>query len=236
MYSLLKKAVLFVLLLNLKACASPEKKRNPDYDREIGPQIPISITSFKNKAAQSGNDRCHDWAWFESDLGSAFQELAIDELMNYKRFNVLERENIHQIYENEVDLVNSSKTAPIEKGQFIKAKYTISGVVNSFEYCAGRSALGAMATGLLSSSILGAGFNQESSTVEVTLRLIDTRTGKIIASKKGTGKQTKTMILGSAEMRGFGAGLGNYSKTSLSAAIQDAIQNSLQSLLLQAHI
>ncbi len=235
MHLVLQKVVILVVILGLNACASGKKKHLDDYDTDAGVRIPISITSFKNKSAQTENDRCHGWWWFNSDLGSAFQELAIDELSNYKRFSVLERETIHEIYENEVNLINSSGSTPIERGQFEKAKYTISGVVNSFEYCAGDTNVGA-ASSLLPTALLGIGFDNETATVEVTLRLIDTRTGRILASQKGMGKQSRTGIMGKGEMRNFNLKLGNYSQTSLSDAIQEAIQNALQELLKQARI
>lgn len=221
-------------LITLSACSSPQKKAYAEYEKDSGVRIPISVTSFRNKSAATHNENCHDWYWF-SDLGSSFSELTVDELMNYKRFTVLERNDIQDIHDNEVNLINSEKTAPIEKGNFVKAKYTVSGVVNSFEYCSGKSNIGA-AVSLLSSSLIGAGYNHESATVQVTLRLIDTKTGKIVASNQASGKQSRNSIAGLGEMKDFKVGVGNYSQSSLSDAIRDAIDEALNGLLKKADL
>ncbi len=219
---------------SLIGCSSAQKKTFPEYEKNTGVRIPISVTSFRNKSAATHDVRCHDWFWF-SDLGSSFMELTIDELTNYKRFTVLERENINNLYENEVNLINSGKTDAIEKGKFIKANYTIAGVVNSFEYCSGKTNVGA-AINLFSSSLLGAAYDHEEATVEVTLRLIDTKSGKILSSNKASGKQSRNSMAGMGEMKNFKVGVGNYSQSALSDAIREAIDEALHGLLEKADI
>lgn len=231
------KLVSIVLLLVFTACASGEKKFATDYALESNVRIPVSVIAFKNKAARSENAKCHDWWWFSSSLGDSFQELAIDELMNYRRFTVLDRGNIQDVYDKEVNLINSSKSeTKIEPGHFQKAKYTIAGVVDEFEYCAGRTGVGTEAANILSNTLLGAGFDQEKASVGVTLRLIDTKSGRVIASHKGKGSQTKSSVSGSMNMKEFKVGLGSYSQTSLSEAIQEAIENSINGLLKKANL
>jgi curli biogenesis system outer membrane secretion channel CsgG len=231
-----KTTKLILLFGSLTACASTQKDYSQDYEIKSNIRTPISITSFKNGAARTEDTHCKGWYWFNSNLGSSFTELAQNELMNYRRFEVLERQDIHKIYEDEVELVNSSKSTPIEKGKFIKAKYTISGTVNEFEYCAGRSNVASQAANILTNSIIGAGFDQEKSKVGVTLRLIDTSTGKVIASHKGMGEQKRTAIKGGYEMKNFDIGMGNYDQTSLSLAIEDAIKEALNGLIKKANI
>lgn len=236
MNHIIKKIQFIFIFGSIAACSSSPKDYSNDYQKESQVRIPISVTTFKNGSARTENINCKGWYWFNSDLGSSFTELTQNELMNYRRFELLERQDIHKIHENEVELVNSSKTAPIEKGKFIKARYTISGVVNEFEYCAGRSNLGAQAANMISNTILGTGFDQEKAKVGVTLRLIDTRTGKVIASQKGTGEQKRTSVKAGAEMKNFNVSLGDYDQTSLSSAIEDAIKDALNGLIRKANI
>lgn len=166
----------------------------------------VSVTSFQNKV---GSVSCgQDWDWWQDHLGTAFQEMLITELVKNKNFEVLEREGIGAIYDQEVNLPNSEDDKSIKKNKFKKAKYTFMGAVTSYEYCAektkGGVSLGTVAR-FLGSSVaaeeLLPDVNVGSSTAKVVidLRMIETATGRIVKSirAEGSAKRSNFKIAGS---------------------------------------
>jgi NAD(P)-dependent dehydrogenase (short-subunit alcohol dehydrogenase family) len=116
----MKKPILFLALAALSACNTAQKKEDQKLlsDEKIayaGKKIPVSVTQFKNRSATSDTDRCRGWFNYP-ELGNAFSERLGFALGKYEKFDVLERETIREILDNEVDLANSGRTRAIEKG------------------------------------------------------------------------------------------------------------------------
>jgi curli biogenesis system outer membrane secretion channel CsgG len=232
MYSI--PLALLVVVLST-ACASNRHKSDQYYQIKSENKIPISVTQFKNRSAQTGNNgHCRGWLWFNSDLGNAFQDLAVSQLQNYSKLNVLERDTIHKIYDNEVNLVNSEKSVAIEKGHFKKAKYTIVGVVNSFEYCSGNT--GIKAASVLTKTLFGADVDRETAKVEINLRLIETKTGEVIATASGVGEQSRTSASFDALNKNIDVGSQIFLQSSLSDAIKEAIHQGTEDLLAKSKL
>lgn len=161
-------------------------------------EVPVSVLSFKNKV---GNVACdQDWYWWSSNLGSAFQDMLLTELANNPKIALLERENIRDINDMEVNLINSEESShQIQKNQFTKAKYTIIGSVSSYEYCADKKKLSvgvsAVASflgvggdvGKAADLISDVGVSKANAKVVIDLRVVETKTGRIIKSVKSEG-------------------------------------------------
>lgn len=168
----------------------------------VGMQVlaatPVSVLSFKNKV---GNVTCRqDWYWWSDNLGSAFQEMLINEMSGNSKIDLLERESIYDIEDREVNLINSEKSShKIEKGNFTKAKYTVIGAVSEYEYCAesqktkvnvskvaGLLGLGGFA-GAVAENIDDVKFGDAHAKVVVDIRVVETATGRIVKTVKAEG-------------------------------------------------
>ena len=217
------KKLLFVLIINL--CTLPALA-----------SVPVSVLQFKNKV---GDMSCNqDWYWWHDHLGTAFQEMLITELASDSRLELLERETIRDIYDGEVNLINSeNSTHQIEKGQFTKAKYTIVGSVSEYEYCAEKSKVGVGVTQVL--GLLGASgaayeamgssdisFSNANAKVVVDVRLIDTRSGKIVKSVKAEGFAKRNKFKLTGDLINFE----DAKNTPAGEAARNAIQKAAQEL------
>lgn len=151
----------------------------------VAAPIGVSVTKFKDKTGASG---CrYNWDWWSSYLGDGFQDMLITELNKSPKLEVLERETIRDIYDNEQNLVNSEKEDTLARGHFKKARYTFVGAVTEFEYCAQKKNtsvnIGAVA-GLfgVTTPDVNVGFSGAKAKVTVDLRVIDTKTGRVVKS------------------------------------------------------
>jgi curli biogenesis system outer membrane secretion channel CsgG len=170
-------------------------------------EVPVSVISFKNKA---GNVSCDiDWYWWRDNLGSAFQDMLLTELAKNPRVELLERENIEEINDMEVNLVNSEESShKIEKGHFTKAKFTIAGAVTGYEYCADKKRVGAGvsaiagflgvggAVGAVSDTVDEVSFYKAHAKVLIDVRVIETKTGRIVKSitTEGTAERSNFKV------------------------------------------
>lgn len=161
-------------------------------------EVPVSVLSFKNKV---GNLTCdQDWNWWRDHLGSAFQDMLMTELSKSSNIVLLERENIQDINNMEVNLVNSEKSEhKIEKGNFTKAKYTIVGAVSSYEYCAEKKKGGIAVSTVagffgidgaarqVADTVNSVDISKASAKVVIDLRVVETKTGRVVKSVKAEG-------------------------------------------------
>lgn len=211
------KSYLAVLVLSLSFAGNALMASAP---------IPISVLKFTEKAAVSENseDGCYSWYYFGADrLGSAFQERLISELVKDKRFLVLERETIKEVHDNEIELINSHKEAPIEKGHFKKAQYTLVGVVKAFDWCVGGESGRVNVGSLLGIGDLDVGAKRNKAQVTVEIRVIDTKTGKVLQSVSGTGERTSYKLGFGGTIKNVDLGSKAFRNSSLGEAIDEAI-------------
>lgn len=219
-------------------CACSAKPYKPDrYEQpsvQSGKPVKMSVIDFQNKSARTHNlgENCRGPWWYDSaDLGNAFHELTLDELSNYQSVTVLERKTIDDIRDKELRL-NGGRHEPT---RFTAADYTIAGTVDSFEYCSGGGA-GRIAS-QLSQSFLGVGGDQETAKVAVSLRLIEIKTGKIVAASRGEGKQTRVSAsFGGLINRKLDVGSSAFQQSSLGDAIREAIHEGMTGLWKKARL
>lgn len=182
-----------------------------------------TIPAFKNKVGSSGC--AEDWNYWGEHLGSAFQEMLITELMKRDgRFEILEREQIRDIYNGEHELVNSEESdVQLQKKKFKKARYTFVGSVSEYEYCASSDSGGVqLPIGGLFGSV-GVKFSKKNAKVRIDLRVVDTVTGRVVASVMSEDKADRMGV-------GFDSDDMSYENQSRSpvgeaarAAIQEAV-------------
>lgn len=197
-------------------------------------KIPVSVTQFTNESAYVNNPEagCYYYSYFDnSRMGSALQERLVAELVKDGRFQVLERKNIKDIYYGEHELINSHKTKKIEKGHFKQAKYTLVGVVKSFEWCSGGGGAHVNVGKLLGFGNLEVGGKKSNATVEVEIRLIDTKTGEVVGSKSGSAERSSVQMGLNGNIKGVDLGGSQFKNSLLGRAIDEAIRQAASELL-----
>ncbi len=141
----------------------------------------VAVLPYANKAAVSKELTLAD--------ASLVSEFVIEKLLDSGRFNVVEREMIMQIMQehnlNMSGMINPADVPMI--GQLSGANYFIVGSVT------GLSAK----TGVLDyshSEIGGVGGDKHTVIANVTARIIDIETGRIVLAANGTGKSSSTVV------------------------------------------
>lgn len=197
-------------------------------------KIPVSVTQFTNEAAYVNNPEagCYHYNFFDQRrIGTALQERLIAELVKDKRLMVLERKNIKDIYYGELELINSHKTKPIEKGKFQQAKYTLVGVVKSFEWCTGGTGASLNVGRLVGIGDLSVGGKKNAATIEVEIRLIDTRTGQVIASETGSSDRSSVELGLKGNIKQVDFGGSQFKNSLLGRSIDEAIRDAASDIL-----
>ena len=187
---------------------------------EAGAQSRIAVKAFKDKTAKG---------W--TRIGEGMAEMLTTALVETGRYIVLERQALKDILE-EQDLGASGRIkrgteAPI--GELEGAQYLIYGAITEFEpnY---RGVGGGAALPGIGGLVLGGGVKQ--AYVALDLRIVDTRTGRIVAVTKVEGKSTDFGALGGAVVGGgktrMPVALGGWKKTPMEKAIRVCIQRAVE--------
>jgi len=185
----------------------------------IGPKKLIAVAEFENKS---------NWAG-QVNLGTGMADQLITALMDTKRFIVLERDSIDAVL-REQDFGASSRTTGeggAKIGKISRAQILIQGAVTEFDQSSSSGAGGVTVKGFTFSA------SEAKAHVAVDLRIYDTTTGQIIASKacKGTAKSSGGSF-GYAE-GDFGFSAGGEARTPLDYAVRDAINQAVHFIVLE---
>lgn len=174
--------------------------------RYDGPQKRIAVSAFDFRSGQGS-----------SEIGEGMSDMLTNALFNTGRFIVLEREQLHEVME-EQDLAGSGrfkKETAAPKGELEGAELLIRGSVIQFEpKCRGGSAI------LVSGN---------EACMAINLRIVEAKTGRVVnaTTVEGTSAENRVGIIwtrGSA----LPVGLGTYSKTPMEAAIRNCIEAAVQ--------
>jgi curli biogenesis system outer membrane secretion channel CsgG len=150
----------------------------------------VSVLKFQDKSGENG---CREyWSYYQSWLGDGFKEMLITELVRIKNIEVLERETIKDIYSNEHELVNSEEDVLLKKKKFKKAKYSVSGAVTEFQFCATQNDksvhIGAVAQLFgVSAPDISLKSKKWTSKIVINLRLVNNETGSVVKSVQAEG-------------------------------------------------
>ncbi len=187
-----------------------------------GPQARVAVSRFTDKTGKG---------WWTGAIGDGMADMMATALFHTNRYIVLERQQLGDVLQ-EQDLAASGRirretAAPI--GQIEGAELLITGAVTEFE---GAASGGGGGIGGWGGSVFGAiagGFKKAHMAIDV--RVIDTRTSRIVAATSVEGKATDVNLggaLGGAVGGGaLGGALGGWSKTPTEKALRLCIKEAV---------
>lgn len=177
-----------------------------------GLKYTVTVTKFENRAGWHGQ-------W---DIGDGWGLVMTDILNQTGRFIVLGESDMRGASMAEQDLAAEGRTAqgslaPVT-GQMTPAQILIKGAITNVTNNTS-GGFGGVAIGPV---VLGAGGS--SSEVNVTMYMVDSTTGQILASKSVVGKSNSTGGAIGYSGDGWGAGAGGFKKDNVGKAIESAVQ------------
>ncbi len=189
-----------------------------------GPKARIAVARFDVKAAKA-----RDIYGYSAKIGDGLAEMLTTELFNTNRYIVLERQQLQDILK-EQDLgasgrVRPNTAAPI--GQVEGAEILVYGAVTAFEpnYRGGGGGL------VIPGLPVGLGGGVKQAYMAIDLRLVDTRTSRILAATSVEGKSTDFGAIFGAAIGGgrtrMPFGLGGWKNTPMEKAIRVCIKRAV---------
>jgi curli biogenesis system outer membrane secretion channel CsgG len=193
----MRRHILFRLTVVLLAIPSTRgRTQAPRAPRSELPSITVTAFEYGAVASQlSGDARARgrlerigvrDGSAFAEALGTGAADLIVEKLVESERFRVFERKQLDAVKrEQQLDAEGQDAIA--------RARYVVTGSVTRLglnEKDVGGVA-GGLATRLLFGHFAAIGAKQSSTTVHLTARVVDTRTGEIIGSFTGEGVSNK---------------------------------------------
>ncbi len=190
----------------------------------------VTVSKFENKTGNS-NCRNEEWAHWQRDLGSAFQEMLMTRLSEDSRVELLDRENINNMYEQEFKLVNSEEAQTREKGKFKSADIAFVGAVTEFEYCAEKNGASIDVGKIIGFGSVKVGGKGAAAKVRVDIRAVDVRTGAVLASVRGEGKTKEGGFGVDIDVGALDFDLDSAKQSPLGQASREAIEDAADKLL-----
>jgi curli biogenesis system outer membrane secretion channel CsgG len=185
----------------------------------MGPKARVTVTRFTDKTAKG-----------YARIGEGMSDMLANALFNTNRYIVLERQSIGDVL-REQDLGASGRVkqeTAAKIGEIEGADLLIEGAITEFE--PGSSGVGGSVGGIsrglgVIGGILG---GTKTSHVAMIVKVVDAKTGRILASEQVEGKATDIGGMGSLGGSSLGGVLGAYSKTPMEKAIRVAIDESVK--------
>lgn len=175
-----------------------------------GLRYTITVSKFDNQAGWAGQ-------W---DIGDAWGIVLTDVLNQSGRFIVLGEKDMRKEAMDEQDFASSGRTAQGAKtpvtGQMTPAQILVKGAITHVQET-GRSGGGVSVRGI---SLGGSGGKAE---VNITMYMVDSTTGQVLASTSVIGKSTSSGLGVGYHRSGWSGTYSNFQKTNVGKAIQDAV-------------
>ena len=183
--------------------------------------------------------------WWEGnwDIGKGIADLIVDGLVEDGSYRVIERKRLDAILA-EQNFSNSDRADPsaasvAKIGKALGVKYLLVGSITKFGTEKKDMGVGGGGFGRLGGAIGKVGTQKGKANVAVTVRMIDSSTGEIMASAKGDGTSSRSGMLlggGGAGTGGFGGGgfsMGSseYRDTILGEATEMAVKMVVEKLV-----
>jgi curli biogenesis system outer membrane secretion channel CsgG len=185
-----------------------------------GPKARIAISRFTDKTGKG---------WWTGEIGDGMTEMLSTALFNTNRYIVLERQTLQDVMA-EQDLgaagrIKKETAAPI--GQIEGAELLVTGAVTEFE--PGSSGIGmGIGGGRRMVGVFGGILGGiRKSHVAIDLRVIDTRTSRLVAATSVEGTATDFNLGGLVVGSHVVGGLGGYSKTPVEKAVRVALSETV---------
>jgi curli biogenesis system outer membrane secretion channel CsgG len=199
-------------------------------------RIPIAVLDFDYGTIQ---DR---W-WGQADIGKGLATQVVDALVEDGTFRVMERSKLATLL-GEQDFAQTNRAEPqaaalAKMGKVLGVRYILAGSITKFASSAKKFGGGAAGAVARSVTPLGAfSFRKVKHEVELTARLIDTRTAEVVASFKGAGLSKKGGGIGletgaSGEGGTLNMTSGDYKISGLGEAQEQAALELVRNLLAQ---
>lgn len=228
-----------LLLVGLSACSLPASsnvtssggediasKRGESYS---GPKARIAVADFEDKMSSTG--------YYRSEYGRGMADMLTNALFHTNRFIVLERDKIQAVLA-EQDLgasgrVQQETAAGI--GAIEGAELLVTAAITGFDpgVSGGSGGAGGDLFGAFGGMIDKMAGSVQTARVAMDLRVIDTRTARVLAATSVEG--TATGVSGEAgyTATGLGSTLSGFSKTPMERAIRDMIETAVEHVVAQ---
>jgi len=189
-----------------------------------GPKARIAVAQFKDKTGKG---------WWSGQIGDGMADMLATSLFNTNRYIVLERHILGDVLA-EQDLgasgrVKKQTAAPI--GQLEGAELLITGAVTEFE--PGTSGVGGDLGGTVGKVFGGVLGGIKKAHIAIDVRVVDTRTSRLVAATSVEGEATNYNLGGLAIGSDVGGSLGGYSKTPMEKAVRVALGEAVNFIVSQ---
>jgi curli biogenesis system outer membrane secretion channel CsgG len=192
--------------------------------RAIAAPATLSIQEIEDKSAAHLKGDC-DLVGIWASPGEAIRELLTDEISKVGGVELVERELVNKIYENEFEQKNLEK--PAAKKKFIAANYVLAGVVSEFESCVSNQNSKVDVGSLLGIGGLEVGSQSSTAHVALDLRLIEVKTGKIAKTFHSSGRIEDEGISLSVDVLGNRLNRDSFEKVPLGKATRMAVADAV---------
>jgi curli biogenesis system outer membrane secretion channel CsgG len=189
----------------------------------MGPKARVAVSRFDDKSAKGH---------YTGKIGDGMSEMLSNALFSTSRFIVLERQALGDTLREQnlgaSGRIRADTAAPI--GELEGAELLIQGTITEFEpgSSGGNGGLGGLLPGSLGRVAGAIGGSVRNSHVAMILKVIDAKTGRILASEQVEGKATD--IGGTGGLRGseLAGVFGAYSKTPMEKAIRICVEEGVK--------
>ena len=193
--------------------ADPPKAGGPDIqgaqaEKYDGPRARIAVKDFEDKMSSSGH--------YRAEYGRGMRDMLTTALFQTNRYIVLEREKlgavVDELKQGASDLFRKEATVPL--GELEGAELLITAAITGFDPGAsgGGGTIGGRVPGL-GGLLGGVGIGFKKASIAMDLRVIDVRTGRVVAATNAQGEASTFAAGLGAIGGGMGGSLGGVSKT-----------------------
>lgn len=186
-----------------------------------GLRYTVTVSKFENRANWAGQ-------W---DLGDAWGMVLTDILNQTGRFIVLGETDMRNEAMAEQDLAASGRTAQGNKapviGQMTPAQILIKGAITHVQDNVSKN-MGGVVIGPVA-----LGGSKSTAEINVTMYMVDSTTGQVLASTSVVGKSNSSSALVGYVGHGWGAGYGNFQNSNMGKAVENAVGQGVQWMVSQ---
>lgn len=223
-----------VVMLGLTACATANVTSSGGQDMASaqmeaynGPKARIAVADFEDKMSSSGH--------YRGEYGRGMSDMLTNALFQSNRYIVLEREKLEAVLAEQ----NLGASGRVKKdtaaaiGELEGAELMVTAAITGFDPGAsgGGGGLGGLIPG---ANLLGAVAGSfKKAHVAMDLRVIDTRTARVLAATSVEGSATAFGGGGLALGGAMGGGLGGFSKMPMETAIRKMITEAVKFIAAQ---
>jgi len=194
-----------------------EDRRLPEYH---GVKHALGVIDFENQAGFQSQ-------W---NLGNNMSLMLESALFESDRFVIVDRQELGSVMA-EQDLQASNRTAKsknvAQTGLIRSARYLATGAITRVDYKTSGD------SGGISYHGISLGGSAEKAEIEVIIKIIDTTTSQVVASKAIQGQAGRNSIRIGYSRHGVGGSLGSFAKTPLGEAAEDCIISAVQFIALE---